>query len=221
MLHQHLDNVSSQAARIRQAADSSVATPGEGEIPDGAETKLSELRAVINYLRKEKEIVDMQLELCKQENARLKTQIGHLTRDLEDTRATLSEVSLSSNSIMHDLIFSQERERAASVAATDAQHAELVEKIQQLNLLRESNAMLRTDAGAHAKRSRELDTKLKNLLQELDPLRERSHTLQAELDARNEHVARLEEENRRWQERNSQLLTKVRSVVYPWVFYRR
>jgi nucleoprotein TPR len=94
VLHQHLDNVSSQAARIRQAADSSVGTPGEAEAADGTETKLSELRAVINYLRKEKEIVDMQLELCKQENARLKTQIGHLTRDLEDTRATLSDVSL-------------------------------------------------------------------------------------------------------------------------------
>jgi hypothetical protein len=94
VLHQHLDNVSSQAARIRQAADSSVATPSEGEAADSTEAKLSELRAVINYLRKEKEIVDMQLELCKQENARLKTQIGHLTRDLEDTRATLSDVSL-------------------------------------------------------------------------------------------------------------------------------
>jgi hypothetical protein len=94
VLHQHLDNVSSQAARIRQAADSSAGTPSEGETADGTESKLSELRAVINYLRKEKEIVEMQLELCKQENARLKTQMGHLTRDLEDTRATLSDVSL-------------------------------------------------------------------------------------------------------------------------------
>lgn len=93
VLHQHLENVSSQATRIRQAADSTVATPGEGDTTDGTEAKLSELRAVINYLRKEKEIVDMQLELGKQENARLKTQIGHITRDLEDTRATLSDVS--------------------------------------------------------------------------------------------------------------------------------
>lgn len=93
VLHQHLDNVSSQATRIRQAADSTVGTAGEGEATDGTEAKLSELRAVINYLRKEKEIVDMQLELGKQENARLKTQLGHLTRDLEDTRATLSDVS--------------------------------------------------------------------------------------------------------------------------------
>ncbi|KAH9056279.1 hypothetical protein EDB87DRAFT_1637584 [Lactarius vividus] len=196
VLHQHLDNVSSQATRIRQAADSTIATPGEGDTADGTEAKLSELRAVINYLRKEKEIVDMQLELGKQENARLKTQIGHVTRDLEDTRATLSD----------------ERERAASVAATDAQHAELVEKIQQLNLLRESNATLRADSEAHAKRSRELDIKLKSVLQELDPLRDRARTVQAELDARNEHVTRLEEENRRWQERNSQLLSKYDRV---------
>jgi 5-bromo-4-chloroindolyl phosphate hydrolysis protein len=108
VLHQHLDNVSSQAARIRQAADSSVGTPGEAETADGTEVKLSELRAVINYLRKEKEIVDMQLELCKQENARLKTQIGHVTRDLEDTRATLSDVGLcypASDSTVPDLLF--------------------------------------------------------------------------------------------------------------------
>lgn len=95
------------------------------------------------------------------------------------------------------------------MAATDAQHAELVEKIQQLNLLRESNATLRADSEAHAKRSRELDIKLKSVLQELDPLRERARTLQGELEARKEHVTRLEEENRRWQERNSQLLSKV------------
>ena len=103
VLHQHLENVSSQATRIRQAAAADVATtstpPGEGSGDttandnNGTEAKWSELRAVINYLRKEKEIVDMQLELGKQENARLKTQIGHLTRDLEDTRTTLSDVS--------------------------------------------------------------------------------------------------------------------------------
>ena len=100
------------------------------------------------------------------------------------------------------------------MAATDTQHAELVEKIQQLNLLRESNATLRADSEAHAKRSHELDVRLKGLIQELDPLREGSRTMRAELDARNEHVARLEEENRRWQERNSQLLTKVGFFIY-------
>ena len=42
----------------------------EGETADGTESKLSELRAAINHLRKGMEIMDMQLELCKQEITR-------------------------------------------------------------------------------------------------------------------------------------------------------
>ena len=49
----------------------------------------------------------------------------------------------------------------------------------------------------HSKRSRELDAKLNGIIQELDPLRERTRTMRAEPDAHTEHVARLEEENRR------------------------
>jgi hypothetical protein len=50
-----------------------------------------------------------------------------------------------------------------------------------INLLRESNATLRADSEAHAKRSRELDAKLKGLIQELDPLRERTRTMQGRI----------------------------------------
>jgi nucleoprotein TPR len=63
--------------------------PSECETADGTESKLSELCDVIHYLRKEKGIVNIRFERCKQENARLKTQMGHLTRDMKDTRATL------------------------------------------------------------------------------------------------------------------------------------
>ncbi|KAN0111890.1 hypothetical protein V8E52_008096 [Russula decolorans] len=41
--------------------------------------------------------------------------------------------------------------------------------------------------------------------------------MRAELDARNERVAQLEYENRRWQERNGQLLTK-HDHVHPTEF---
>lgn len=91
ILHQHLESVSTQAARIRQVADSS-SQPEDGENASDTDGKLSELRSVVAYLRKEKEIVDLQLELSKQENARLKAQIEHLSQTLDDTRNTLSEV---------------------------------------------------------------------------------------------------------------------------------
>jgi nucleoprotein TPR len=85
--------VTSQAARIRQAADSTAtALPGDGEANDDTSTKLSELRSVVTYLRKEKEIVDLQLELTKQEGARLKVQVEHLSQNLQDVRSTLAEV---------------------------------------------------------------------------------------------------------------------------------
>ncbi|KAH8082011.1 hypothetical protein BXZ70DRAFT_631748 [Cristinia sonorae] len=135
LLHQHLEHVTSQAAQIRSAADSSTPLTGEGDSNDDADTKLAELRSVVAYLRKEKEIVDLQLELSKQENLRLKTQIDHLSQNLEETRKTLSE----------------ERERAVEVATSETQHAELVERINQLSILRESNATLRADCETHAK----------------------------------------------------------------------
>ncbi|KAL4250041.1 hypothetical protein ABKN59_004926 [Abortiporus biennis] len=191
LLHQHLESVSSQAARIRQAADSS-SPPTETESGEDTDTKLSELRSVVAYLRKEKEIVDLQLELSKQENLRLKTQIEHLQQTLDETRKTLSE----------------ERERAADTAASEAQHAELVERINQLTILRESNATLRGDCESHAKRARALDAKLQRLTSEVDPLKEQLRITKAELDAKDQQVKRLEDETKKWQERNTQLLTK-------------
>jgi nucleoprotein TPR len=103
----------------------------------------------------------------------------------------------------------QERERAVETATSEAQHAELVERINQLNILRESNATLRSDCENHAKRARELDAKLKALSSELEPYKEQARIAQAELEARDVQLKRLEAESRRWQERNAQLLSKA------------
>lgn len=193
LLYQHLDTISSQAARIRQVADSSTENaPDAADGDSDSDAKLAELRAVIGYLRKEKEIVDLQLELCKQENVRLKGQIDHLNRSLQETRNTLSE----------------ERERTIQAATSDVQHAEMLERINQLNILRESNATLRADCETYAKRARELDAKLKTLSAELEPTKEVARVARAELQARDAQIALLEGESKRWQERNSQLLSK-------------
>ena len=103
----------------------------------------------------------------------------------------------------------QERERAVEAAAPEAQHSELMERINQLTLLRESNATLRADCEAQTKRARALDTQLQQLQSELEPIREQLRVSRAELQTRNDQVTKLEQECRGWQERNKQLLTKV------------
>ena len=91
ILHQHLESVSTHAARIKQAASSASTESGVAESTDD-DTKLTELRSLVTYLRKEKEIIELQLELGKQENTRFKTQVDHLSRNLEEARQALSEV---------------------------------------------------------------------------------------------------------------------------------
>lgn len=191
LLHSHLEEVNTKAARIREAA---AAAPvlGADESTDDSDAKLSELRSVVSYLRKEKEIVDLQLELSKQENTRLRTQVDHLEKALQETRQALSD----------------ERERAVEAAASEAQHAELVERINQLTILRESNATLRAECDSHAKRARSLETKLQQLSSELDPTKEQLRIAKAELEARNQQIKQLEDECRKWQERNASLLSK-------------
>lgn len=98
-------------------------------------------------------------------------------------------------------------------AASEAQHAELVERINQLTILRESNATLRADCEAHARRARDLDNKLREVTAELDPVKEQLRIAQAELEAKEQAIKRAEDESQKWKGRNSQLLSKVRSTI--------
>ena len=53
---------------------------------------MAELHSVVAYLRKEHEIGELHLELSKQENIRLKSQIEHLSKTLQETKDALTEV---------------------------------------------------------------------------------------------------------------------------------
>ena len=103
----------------------------------------------------------------------------------------------------------QERERAVEAAATQADHDVLMSKINELSVYRESNATLRVESEAKGKRVAELDAKLGQVTDELAPAKQELFVLRAELDARESQITRLTQDNRRWQERNQQLLTKA------------
>ncbi|PPR07761.1 hypothetical protein CVT24_003711 [Panaeolus cyanescens] len=195
-LLEHLESVSAQATRIKQAADAPATSSAEGDTQEEADHRLSELRSVVSYLRKEKGIIELQLEMSKQENERLKVQIEHLQSNLQETRSTLAE----------------EREKAIQNTTSAAQHAELVERINQLNLLRESNATLRGEAEKATKKARDLEIQLRRLSVELGPVKEEARLSKAELEATKAQIERLEQESKRWQERNAQLLTKYDRV---------
>lgn len=110
-------------------------------------------------------------------------------------------------------------------ATSAAEHAELVDRINQLNILRESNATLRAESESRGKKVRELEAQLQVLSSQLEPVREEARMAKAESSAQVAQVKRLEVENRKWQERNAQILSKVRMLLlwrsyfaYSWLY---
>jgi nucleoprotein TPR len=69
--------------------------------------------------------------------------------------------------------------------------------------------MLRAESESHAKKARDLETKLEKLSKELEPAKQQARLAQAELEAARGQLQRLEQESHGWQERNKQLLSKA------------
>jgi nucleoprotein TPR len=200
ILHQQFESVSSQAQRIRQRTESDISTL-EGdissqEIPSGKEDSVAALREVIKYLRREKEIVDIKYEMLQQENRRLKQQLDRTTADLDETRLSLMS----------------EREKEANSATSSIQHQELLAKINELNLLRESNTTLRSENERNSQRAAGLQSKVSELTSHLAPLEEKVRVLQAEIEAKDDQTRLLAEDNERWKNRNQQILQKYERI---------
>ncbi|KAG8699107.1 hypothetical protein FRC09_006835, partial [Ceratobasidium sp. 395] len=168
LLHNQLEDVNTQAAKIRQtasaAAESLAVDSGDADV----DAKMQQLRDVIAFVRKEKEIVDLQLHLAQVDNTRIKSEIERLNASLDETRTTLLK----------------ERAQAAESSVSSTQHAELVDKINQLNILRESNSTLRAESEANRKRAERFQSQLLRLKTEQEPIKLELATVKAELEER-------------------------------------
>lgn len=100
ILAQHLENATASAAKLH-ARHSTAGNASEGGGSD-AETleaieashssSVDQLREVIRYLRREKDIIELQLGISAQEAARLRQQLDFTSRTLEESRQALQEV---------------------------------------------------------------------------------------------------------------------------------
>ncbi|BGP11538.1 Protein mlp1 [Rhodotorula toruloides] len=203
-LAQHLETASAQAIQL-QARSSSAQGAAEGDGADAESVEavaashsssVEQLREVIRYLRREKDIIDLQLDFSKQETTRLRQQLDFTSRSLEEARQTLQE----------------ERSRVGDALASSAQHAELLESIHTAKLLRESNDTLRDENETNLRKVATLEGQLRTAQAEIEPLKEQVRMLQAELEAAQHQAKLLEEDNERWKTRNQTILAKYERI---------
>ncbi|KAL8907417.1 MAG: hypothetical protein Q9171_005859 [Xanthocarpia ochracea] len=192
-LHQQLETLGTQIANLQKRT-----APDEAGEPDStvANSGLENLQEVIKYLRREKEIVDVQLELSTQETKRLKQQLDYTQSQLDDTRLKLN----------------QQRRVEENSERSSLNHNKLMDTINELNTFRESNVTLRNE-------SRQAQASLAQKIREAEQLNAQVEPLQAEvrdLKAQQETLSgelKLLQENRDfWMQRNQDILKKYDRV---------
>lgn len=182
------------------------------QVEEGQEPPLkaiSDLGEVIKFLRREKEIVETKLQISIQENERSRMQLEQFQKSLDESRALLDE----------------ERKKSQDNLGSERKHNELLEKIEQTNLLRESNITLRSQLESSQKKIDVLDQKLKSAEILIEPLRGmllnyfsnliglgQVSQLEIEVEARKAEEKALLEDNARWKGRAQQILEKYERI---------
>jgi nucleoprotein TPR len=196
ILHGQFDKVNEQMTELKKERayrDEAMEVSPEGQTLDKS---MEDLREVIRYLRQEKEIVDVQYELSLQETKRLKQQLDYARSQLEETKVQLAT----------------EKGKQGDQLRGVAEHKEIMEKISELNLLRESNSTLRYDGEKKAKKVAELSAKIEELEAKIQPLEQSVRELEAEKEVKDAQMKLLNEDNERWKARTQQILQKYDRV---------
>ncbi|KAJ6189724.1 hypothetical protein N7519_004632 [Penicillium mononematosum] len=193
VLHTQLESITGQISSLQRDRMNVSDDEQEG---DQAAPNLEGLQEVIKFLRREKEIVEVQYHLSTQESKRLNQQLDYTQSQLDETRLKLE----------------QQRRAAADSDHNALNHSKLLETINELNVFRESNATLRnqlkqTEAVRDQKIARENE-----LVQEIEPLKTRIHELESQSEAKDGEMQLLQADRDRYQQRIQNILQKYDRV---------
>ena len=189
LLFSQLESLNAKLVTVQSSKDTTEKVPYPQNILSASESE-DQLRELIRHIRREKEIVETKFELAESERSRLSESCHRFESELEETRTALAG----------------EQEALRAQAETVAQHFQLLEKVNTLNLLQESNRMLREDKNTFESKCSSLSTKLKDKMEELFSVKESNKTLSSQKDTLLAEKTALKNELARWQSRVNHLL---------------
>lgn len=193
-LHQQLETVSAQISALRQSRASLGAEPAEDGSFVSPDTE--NLNEVIRFLRREKEILETQYDCQIRESNRYKQQLDHTRTELEQAREKLS----------------QERQNQVENQQSNQTHAKLKEKIEELNLFRESSATLRLEARQAQEKLADKVKEVESLMAQIEPLQTSVRELENQVETKSGELQQLKEDRDRWQQRTQNILQKYDRV---------
>ncbi|PHH89528.1 hypothetical protein CDD83_5835 [Cordyceps sp. RAO-2017] len=197
LLHQQLEGLTAQVAALQQKRGGANEADDEAMSPVAVGDALDGLRELNSYLRREKEILEVQYDLKSQESKRLQQQMEYVQSQLDEARLKLD----------------QERSQAAQGGGRNSMaHQELMDKLNELNLYRESSAALRAENAQLKEQVMERNKKVEELEGRVQPLEAQIDNLKTSKSYLEDEIKQIQEDRDRWQKRTEGILTKYGRV---------
>lgn len=194
LLHQQLESVGAQISALQQSRSSltDVTEFGSPAAESTTDRNIDGLRELNTFLRREKEIIEVQYELKVQEAKRLQQQLEYAQSQLDESRLKLD----------------QERRIHADGSRNSVAHKDLMEKLEELNLFRESSITLRNEARQAQTQLAEKTKRVEELIEQIQPLETKIRELEHGKETMGGEMRLLQEDRDRWQKRTQDVISK-------------
>uniref|UniRef100_A0A8B9FRI6 Nucleoprotein TPR n=1 Tax=Amazona collaria TaxID=241587 RepID=A0A8B9FRI6_9PSIT len=173
LLHEQLESLSDKMVTSMKEA-----MPTAVNVSLNEEGKSQEqILEILRFIRREKEIAETRFEVAQVESLRYRQRVEHLERELQELQDSLNA----------------EREKVQVTAKTIAQHEELMKKTETMNVLIETNKMLREDKERLEQELQQIQAK-HLLSQQKDTDLEEYRKLLSEKEANTKRIQQMSEE---------------------------
>ncbi|XP_061634910.1 translocated promoter region b, nuclear basket protein isoform X1 [Phyllopteryx taeniolatus] len=189
LLHEQIQAMSSKMADNLQRATTesplNISLTEEGKSQE-------QVLEILRFVRREKEIAESRFEFAQGESLRYRLRVEHLQQELKEVQDSLSAA----------------RERMQVTAKTLTQHDELMKKTETMNILMETNKMLREEKDKLEKELQQTQAKVQKLESDVLPLKQANAELSEKSGMLQMEKKILDEEIKRWKARTQHLVSQ-------------
>jgi nucleoprotein TPR len=167
-----------------------------------AQQTVTELREVIKYMKREKDMLEAKYTVCEMEKARYLNDTMSLNKALDEIKVELHR----------ELCSKGKNAQGGSSLRSEEEIQALLQDVNQLNLLRESNIHLRNENQEKSQLILNLNDKVSKLQQDLSPLSEKILLLESNLHILTTEKQSLLVDCNYWKDRLHQLISRYNDV---------
>lgn len=194
VLHEQMETMSNQMLALQsQDGEKSMSDSLNTSLGDDSLKSSEQLLEIVRFLRKGKDIAATKYEVAQAEVIRQKIRVDHLEKRVQEFQLSLNE----------------ERKKNQVGLKTATAHATLMDKVEHLNVLMDSNKLLREEKERLELQGQEQQAKVTQLETDLTSVQKELLVTKTQFGSIQAENTALKNEVQRWEARTNQLLERT------------